>query len=79
MYLVILSTSINLRNLPLTQQKLTNTMCYMKKFPKHTHQIELCVAAYVGEQGSCEKKLCKLSNSLNFTSQYLKRNLFNGK
>lgn len=49
-------------------------MCYMKKVPKDTHQTELCVLAYAGEQWCYEKELRILFSFLNFTSLYLKKN-----
>ena len=46
----------------------------MKKVPKDTKQVKLCVLLRLGESD----ELCILFNFLNFTSLYLK-NLFNGK
>lgn len=79
MYLVILSSNINLRSLHLTQQKLTNTMCYMKKVPNIHIKLNYVCLPMLGNREPVRKELCTLSDSLNFTSHYLKTNLFNGK
>lgn len=43
-------------------------MCYMKKVPEYTHQIELCVCL-CGGQWCCEKELYILSNFYAFLSK----------
>lgn len=48
-------------------------MYYMKKVPKDTYQIELCVCLY-GGHWCCEKELYILSN---FYESLSKKKLFN--
>ena len=55
MYLVILSSSINLRSLPLTQQKLTNTMCYTKKVPNIHIKLNYVCLPMLGNRDPVKK------------------------